>query len=532
MAEIPNSDTPSPYASSSLAQPLHLDPNDFDDSDISLDGSSLRDGSEEHDGSDSDLSVDVDDGTEDDEDEDEDEEEDDEDFFDHDLEFDDDLDMGDVDIDLDFGGFGFPGDEERLFVDDYLDFPDEFHDEEPLDALHQALLFQQLEHHIEQHLAHEHWGATMDQPRAGSAARLGPHRDQLATAPDVIDLTGDDGPEELAPPNRANEPAHPIPRRQSENQRRLRSQPQNAPPRLNRSDGNYVNDQPVIVLSDSDDEDRPMRASPRRNPRRHGHNHNHHHENNPAARGARNVRLGNYPLPDPRPASVNNAHNAHNHNLNFGGRLRPFHHFMHNTPFFSFLGNGIPFMNNHNHNADDDIIYTGERNVGPLPGPQALFENMPAGLRAPPNLNYAAIPFPLQQPAAAPAGGGGPAKPAHEPPKPARPGFTRDTGEDVVAICPSCEQELAYDPEDDDNGSGSTKKPRSKKAMAEHHFWAVKACGHVYCKRCFENRRPTAKSTMQVGFRQDKSENKKILCAVEDCDSDVTNKTAWVGIFM
>ena len=54
----------------------------------------------------------------------------------------------------------------------------------------------------------------------------------------------------------------------------------------------------------------------------------------------------------------------------------------------------------------------------------------------------------------------------------------------------------------------------------------------VYCKKCFENRRPTAKSTVHVGFRQDKNENKKIFCAVEDCDSDVTNKLAWVGIFM
>ncbi|KAI0182719.1 hypothetical protein EV127DRAFT_354292 [Xylaria flabelliformis] len=132
------------------------------------------------------------------------------------------------------------------------------------------------------------------------------------------------------------------------------------------------------------------------------------------------------------------------------------------------------------------------------------------------------------------AGAGvGPPKPVHEPPKPARPGFTRDTGEDVVAICPSCDQELAYDPEaDDDNSPTPGKKPRSRKAMAEHHFWAVKACGHVYCKRCFDNRRSTSKNAAHVSFRHTGEGGKKLLCAVEDCDSEVTLKTAWVGIFV
>ncbi|KAK5635976.1 hypothetical protein RRF57_011688 [Xylaria bambusicola] len=566
MAEIPNSDTPSAFASSSIPQsPV---PNPYDG--LLSDGDSLRDGSEEHEGSDLDLSIDEDDLDDDDQPDsaeqspgEEDDEDEDEDYFDHDLDFDDDLDMRDVDVDLDFGGFGFPDhyndedDEERLFVDDYLDFPDEFHEDDQFNVLQQAFI-----HQLEHQLAHEPWGAIMDHhPHAGQAARPGAQRDQLVQVevggqanvagaaggsrrqqrqppPDVIDLTGDDSPEVQAQSPRF------APPRQSENQRRLRSQPQNVPPRLNRSDGSYIDDQQVIVLSSSDDEDQPMRASPRRNPHRHGHHHHHHHhhhhENNIAARGARNARFGNNLRELPRPVQAhppNNVNGNNNNHLNpniLGNRLRPLTQIIQNSPLFQLFGGNPPALNNHHHhhnhihNPDDDVVVTGMRNIAnvdPPPGPHQFL-----GL-GPIHLDYAAHPFPAIQPPVPPAAGGGPPKPAHEPPKPARPGFTRDTGEDVVAICPSCEQELAYDPEDDDNTSGAPKKNnRSKKAMAEHHFWAVKACGHVYCKRCFDNRRATAKSNIQVGFRP--SDDKKIFCAVEDCDSEVSGKAAWVGIFM
>ncbi|KAL1862712.1 hypothetical protein VTK73DRAFT_6672 [Phialemonium thermophilum] len=121
-------------------------------------------------------------------------------------------------------------------------------------------------------------------------------------------------------------------------------------------------------------------------------------------------------------------------------------------------------------------------------------------------------------------------KPAHVPPPPARPGFTRATGEDVAVICPSCDQELQYDEDGDEQEGPPTKKPRTRKDHEEHHFWAVKACGHVYCKTCYEYRRPTAKNSVKTGFKTDQS--RKIICAVEDCNSDVTAKGAWVGIFL
>jgi hypothetical protein len=78
-------------------------------------------------------------------------------------------------------------------------------------------------------------------------------------------------------------------------------------------------------------------------------------------------------------------------------------------------------------------------------------------------------------------------KPDFEAPPPARAGFTRDTGPDKVTdeeqifVCPSCDNELKYslDEEEDDNGGRPVKKARTKKDREEHHFWAVKACGHV-----------------------------------------------------
>lgn len=59
--------------------------------------------------------------------------------------------------------------------------------------------------------------------------------------------------------------------------------------------------------------------------------------------------------------------------------------------------------------------------------------------------------------------------------------------------------------------------------------------GQVYCQQCFENRRPTTRN--QSKFRAiDGSAvaapQTKVLCAVEECESEVTSKTAWVGIYL
>ncbi|KAI5860466.1 hypothetical protein GGS23DRAFT_606766 [Durotheca rogersii] len=326
----------------------------------------------------------------------------------------------------------------------------------------------------------------------------------LRAQPDVIDLTGDDGG--------PSSPVQPIPRRVFQSALRRRSQQRSTPPRLARSDTSYVGAREVIdLISDSDDGSAPATAA-RRNPgavRRVG-SHRRSLERASELRDQPRPRLPQPQippqLPQPEFTSLTNRN--------------PFHHiqhFIHNFPIFRLINNPTAMGDNH----DDEIVMLGHHNLLPAALPPA---NLP-----PVHLDYIAHPF-----APPPASAGPSAKPAHEPPKETRPGFTRNTGEDVVAICPSCDQELAYDP-DGDGGDPATpaKKHRTKKDKAEHHFWAVKACGHVYCKKCFDNRKPVGKNPIVVGFKPDpKGTKNKVLCAVEDCSSDVSSKTSWVGIFM
>lgn len=72
-----------------------------------------------------------------------------------------------------------------------------------------------------------------------------------------------------------------------------------------------------------------------------------------------------------------------------------------------------------------------------------------------------------------------PPKPPLEPLPPAKPGFTRDTcteaDSEQVVICPACNEELAYDPAD----APATPSKKRKRVVGEHHFWALKKCGHV-----------------------------------------------------
>lgn len=54
----------------------------------------------------------------------------------------------------------------------------------------------------------------------------------------------------------------------------------------------------------------------------------------------------------------------------------------------------------------------------------------------------------------------------------------------------------------------------------------------MYCRKCYSHRVPTKKNKHNVGFRPDSRNARKMLCAVDECDSEVTAKSAWVGIFM
>ncbi|RGP61791.1 cell cycle control protein [Fusarium sporotrichioides] len=135
-------------------------------------------------------------------------------------------------------------------------------------------------------------------------------------------------------------------------------------------------------------------------------------------------------------------------------------------------------------------------------------------------------------------------KPRMPTPPPAREGFTRNTCTDPekesesVVICPACNEELAYDPTGTvTQSSVGTAKGKRKRAPGEHHFWALKKCGHVYCADCFENRKPTKTNRDGVGFRSPDARppnlvGNELRCAVDDCDTKVSAKTEWVGIFL
>ncbi|KAI0887639.1 uncharacterized protein GGS22DRAFT_112220 [Annulohypoxylon maeteangense] len=321
------------------------------------------------------------------------------------------------------------------------------------------------------------------------------HRQRQPQAqPEVIDLTGDnDSP---------RQPAQPAPQNHSQNTRRQRSQQRHALPRLARSDASYMEPHNVIdLVSDSDESDPPQHST---NPR-HG------------------------PIPPPRRGPLREIRHPEPRDLPLPGRtfgfpthpnnsIRDLQQIFNNIPLFRLINNP-PMAQSRD---EEDIVIMGHRNLAP--------NAMPVPNLPPINLDVRVHPF-----ANAPlAPGGLGAKPAHEPPKETREGFTRNTGEDVVAICPSCELELAYDPDDDDVHQGPpAKKARTKKDKAEHHFWAVKACGHVYCRACYENRKPVGKNPVPVGFRRDPNGLKNhVLCAVDDCETDVSAKSAWVGIFM
>jgi len=102
-------------------------------------------------------------------------------------------------------------------------------------------------------------------------------------------------------------------------------------------------------------------------------------------------------------------------------------------------------------------------------------------------------------------------------------------------ICPSCEEELIHnkEPEEEPVVKKGGKAP-TKKEREEHPFWVVKECGHVYCNKCYQNRVPSKTSTHKASFieKPGAGRAKKLLCAVEDCASDIKNKEKWVGVFL
>ncbi|CZS99236.1 hypothetical protein WAI453_008288 [Rhynchosporium graminicola] len=120
-------------------------------------------------------------------------------------------------------------------------------------------------------------------------------------------------------------------------------------------------------------------------------------------------------------------------------------------------------------------------------------------------------------------------KPEHVAPPPARSGFTRSPKEDLVLICPSCEEELIQNNEIEEQVVKKSGKAPTKKEREEHPFWVVKDCGHVYCNTCFQGRTSGKTGFMEIAKPKSK---KTFTCAVEDCETDVRAKDKWVGVFL
>ncbi|KAK4176777.1 hypothetical protein QBC36DRAFT_328480 [Triangularia setosa] len=288
----------------------------------------------------------------------------------------------------------------------------------------------------------------------------------------VIDLTGDD--EEIEQPRANPNPnPNPNPRRQTLSHRT---------PSLTRSDGSLLGNPGATDIIDLTTDD-PVPPPRRQN----------------AARAQ--ARLN---APRPPPAHVLVVEDDEDDNVRAG----------------AMLGGSLGHMIHQFQNRLQPTIFgfLGLRDMTMLGRGPA---NNPLGLHGP-NLNYGL--HRGGQERATP-------KPAHVPPKPAREGFTRATGEtgEDVAVCPGCEEELMYDPDESKVDMPPQKRARTKRDNEEHYFWAVKECGHVYCKNCYEGRGKAKGKTAH--FRAGASKS-KALCNVPDCESEVSNKSAWVGLFL
>ncbi|KAL2123692.1 hypothetical protein VTJ04DRAFT_57 [Mycothermus thermophilus] len=336
--------------------------------------------------------------------------------------------------------------------------------------------------------------------RAGSRAPANSRPQQ----PEVIDLTvdsdQDDEPQILQGPRPSGAGQAAASGR---NPRRQSSRPQRTPS-LARSDGSILgNTGNVIDLTLDDSSDGPPQPIPlpRREP---VHLHN---------RRAYREQGGRF---RPSPHDNRQPHNPQpdNQNQPHGGFVSPFARFAGLLSGFDLVRQFGGFGRNH---PDLEIQFLGHLGINNnLENPIA--DNIP-------NLNYH-VPVQVPPPMAP--------KPPHQPPPAPRDGFTRNTGDpDMVIVCPGCDKELKYDPELKQEGGRprAQKKARNRKEFEEHHFWALKECGHVYCKDCYEGRKYPTK-TPNFKRKQDQTRKTTCHCAVDGCDSEVSTKSNWVGLFV
>lgn len=277
------------------------------------------------------------------------------------------------------------------------------------------------------------------QPSATGATRRRPPPQEA-----VIDLTDEpDSPIEVRPPTLANTageaPAAQLPPiRTYRHPRRTNSQ-RLTPPRLSRSESIMLASEPSFIDLTGDDDTGGT---------------NHTNNNEPPRRSNRN-----HPRPIIPPHPDSTGGNDHLVGFEF---LNPRHAIRYGFASSFARGFGRTLA---------DILSADFLTSQPPSLP------LPTGLPA--RLYAQRQPQPQQQPPSPPQ--------VMAPLPPARPGFTRDTvlepGEDAderVVVCPICNEELAYDPaEGPAIQTTATGAKKRKRAIGDHHFWAVKQCGHV-----------------------------------------------------
>jgi len=152
------------------------------------------------------------------------------------------------------------------------------------------------------------------------------------------------------------------------------------------------------------------------------------------------------------------------------------------------------------------------------------------GFAAMNGMNYDAIAF-------GPGPDASPQKTPHVPPKPARPGFTRSPAaleKDQILICPACEEELIHHENENPAPTTNAKgKALTDKERAEHPFWVVRKCGHVFCNKCYQGRKNKTGDCESKFYLPDQPKSEKtLICVVDECHSAVSKPADWIGVFL
>lgn len=107
------------------------------------------------------------------------------------------------------------------------------------------------------------------------------------------------------------------------------------------------------------------------------------------------------------------------------------------------------------------------------------------------------------------------ATPTYKAPEAAPEGFTRSPAEDDVLVCPNCGDELCV-------GDSDLKK----------QVWILKACGHVYCGDCAQNRTLASAKKRKEKMGSTPRPKPFKICTVDGCDKKCVARTSMIQVFL